>query len=177
MRFVRAALIGGLFAFAALPASAAYINPVTNQIVADGTGNVIVKFVSQSAANSSNVVSLPGGGVVFNNQSAAIGSTFDIGSFAAGSAIKFRLDNLNTGLSFYTGQWWDNFDLMVHARLSTNADGSIRVSFEDVKRLFSDKDYNDVVFDVIETPIPGALALLLTGLLGLGAAGSRNKTA
>lgn len=174
---LRTALLSGLLAFASLPASAAYINPVTNQIVADGTGDVIVRFVSVSAANSSNVVSLPGGSVVFNNQTAAIGSTFNIGTFAAGSSIKFRLDNLNTGLSFYTGQWWNNFDLMVHALLSMNADGSIRVSFEDLKRSVSDKDYNDIVFDVIETPVPGALVLLLTGLLGLGAAGRRRNAA
>lgn len=177
MSILRTAALSCLLALGALPASAAYINPVTNQIVSEGTGNVVVRFVSQSAGNSSNIVSLPGGGTLFNNQTAAAGSTYSAGAFAAGSTISFRLDNLNSGLSYYTGQFWNNFDLMVHALLTQNADGSIRVAFEDLPSWKTDRDYNDVVFDVIETPVPGALVLLLTGVLGLGAAGRGRRKA
>jgi hypothetical protein len=176
----RAAMVG-VAAAAALgaagSASAAVINGATNQIESSGLGDIIVRFDSFSAAHSSDILSIDfGASTLFNNQSSPLGTTVNIGPYAAGEALEFRLDNLTLALSFFTGLAADNIDNVLHAVLFLNPDGSIRVSFEDLPN-GGDFDYNDLVFTVYETPVPGALVLLLTGLAGLGSAARRRKSA
>ncbi|MGE0409079.1 MAG: DUF4114 domain-containing protein [Amphiplicatus sp.] len=158
-------------------ANAVIVNAVTNQIESEGLGDIHVVFDSVSAGDSSNVVSIDYGATpLFNNQTDPVGTLVNIGFVAPGEGLEFRLDNLTKGMSFITGLAADNIDGVIHALLSTNPDGSITVSFEDLPD-GGDFDYNDVVFTVYETPIPGALLLLLTGMAGLGAASRGRKTA
>ncbi len=157
-------------------ANAAYINAATNKIESSHGGEIIVVFEGLSAADSSNLVSVNTGATILNNQTAPIGTSVNIGSFSAGEAIDFRLDNLSKSVSFVTGLASDNYDNVLHAMLSQNPDGSITVSFEDLPN-GGDFDYNDLVFKVYETPIPAAGALLLTGLAGFGFAGRKRKKA
>ncbi len=178
MRSVGASIFASLTVFGAFgAASAAYINPATNQIEAEGRGDILVRFDFFSAAYSSDVVSVDyGGGVLFNNQTDPIGTTVNIGSFAAGEEVNFQINVLNTGLSYVTGLGSDNFDGVVHALLDLEPSGAIRVAFEDLLN-GGDLDYNDVVFTVYETPIPAAGLLLLSGLAGLGFAARGRKKA
>ncbi len=170
-----AAITGLAFLGFASSANALTINTTTNQIEASGNGRVTVRFDSVSAADSSSLFDVSfGNRFLFNNKADAIGSTIDIGTFAAGQSILFRLDNLSARASFFTGLASDNFDNVIHAALIQNTDGSVIVGFEDLVG-GGDNDFNDLIFTVVETPLPAAGLLLLSGLAGLGFAG-RKKT-
>lgn len=165
----RAFVLCGVMAAACLfggRVNAAIVNLAANQIISEGSGNVHVRFDSVSAGHSSNLVSVDLGTMLFNNKTALIGAVVTLGSFAAGQVIDFRLDNLTTGLSYFTGPSASNIDNSVHALLNGNADGSVTVGFEDLSKN-SDWDYNDLVFTVFEAPLPAAGLLMLAGLAGL----------
>jgi hypothetical protein len=161
----------------AASANAATIDATTNSIVSTFGGPLQITFVSKTAAFSSDLVF--NGSVVFNNQAASPGFTTTVAGPAAGAAADFSINVLTTGNTFLTGLAALNADGLVHAVLMMNADGSIMVGFED---LFGggDLDFDDLVFKVTElseVPVPGALALMLTGLAGFGVARRRKAKA
>ena len=150
-------------------AQAAFVDTTTNEIVANG-GALFVRFDGETASHSSNLILENTGETILNNQVASVGAIFNIGSFAEGDIVRFRLDNLTTGFSFLTGLGLDSDDGLAHARLTDNGNGSVTVGFEDLF-LLGDQDFDDLVFTVLseaafETPLPAAAPLLLSGLAG-----------
>ncbi len=136
-----AALVGLL----AVPAQAV---PITEQTLIATGGNVLVTFVSNGAGFTSELF-LDGAlgeelGAIFNNVTTDVGMTLDLGSFAAGTELIFKLLVKQTGDVFYTGFGERNGDGIGHAAVE-NVDGQVFVGFED---LFGggDFDYNDLVF-------------------------------
>lgn len=54
---------------------------------------------------------------IFNNHSSPVGSTMDLGSFAVGTELMFRLHVNNTGNDFFSGAASRNPDNHTHARV------------------------------------------------------------
>ena len=148
-----AALVGLL----AVPAQAV---PITEQTLVATGGNVIVTFVSNGAGFTSELfLDGPLGeglGAIFNNYRTDEGTSVDLGSFAAGTELIFKLMVKQTGDVFYTGLGSRNADGIGHAAIE-EGEGQLLVGFED---LFGggDFDYNDLVFaftNVVFTDAPG----------------------
>ena len=72
-------------------------------------------------------------------------SSFNIGDFAAGTQIKFGIDNGEDGL-YKTGSASDNSDYFQHAKFTSTASG-IEIGFEDLNG-GGDKDFNDAIIKV-----------------------------
>lgn len=153
--FLGSAALVGLFAG---PAQA---TPILEQTLIATGGDIVVTFVSNGAALSSELW-LDGDagdelGAIFNNWTTAVGTSMDLGSFTEGTELVFKLIVGKTGNVFYTGPAARNPDGVVHADVETGTDQTL-VGFED---LFGggDRDYNDLVFaftNVMPTASSGA---------------------
>lgn len=104
-----------------------------------------------------------------------MGSSVNLGAFAIGTELIFRLFVQNTGYNYYTGPAARNPDGKPHARVQGGwQPNESLVSFED---LYGTPEYpagyNDLSFSFTNTRPqlvePSSLALLGAGLLGLTA--------
>ncbi len=175
---IRKALVAAALSAAMVPVAQAVPVLGSNIYVAE-TGNVTTTFLFNGAGYSNNLfLYLPsnGFGVIFNNQTTAPGTTYDLGTFTAGTELQFAIYVLDTGHTFFSGDASRNADGLAHAVVDTEYyTGETYVGFEDLWG-GGDRDYDDVAFsfsNVATTPSvpePASLALLGAGLLGLGAA-------
>jgi hypothetical protein len=106
---------------------------------------------------------------LFNNHASPVGSMVNLGSFAIGTELVFRLFVNNTGENFYTGDPSRNPDGLAHARVQANwQPNETLVSFEDLLGLPEGVNgYNDLSFSFTSTrsaPEPVSVALWGTGL-------------
>jgi Domain of unknown function (DUF4114)/VPDSG-CTERM motif len=160
---------------------------IGNLITANG-GDVFVTFISKEAADTDLTFLAPNTTTtIFNNQTANVGDTVDLGTFAAGTVLTFTLDNINTGKIYSTGAGALNPDGDVHADVLYNYNGQsdeTYVGFEDLFGSSSDWDYNDLEFFVTSEragrvgTVPDAsstLSLFGMSLAGLAAFARRFK--
>ena len=119
---------------------------------------------------------------VFNNHATPLGETKDLGSFAPGSELMFRLHVNDTGQDFFTGPASSNADGQTHARAEQNwLPNTTLVSFEDLYDTSGNSSvYNDFSFSLTNTvtamvPEPEAYAMMLAGLGFLGMVIRRRK--
>jgi hypothetical protein len=169
------------------------------QVFVTGTDPIIATYQGNSAAYTNLLyLMLDGSGqpgddgnlandlFIFNNHVSPVGSSVNLGSFAVGTELEFRLYVTNTGNNFYTGPASRNPDNHTHARVQSDWQPvTTLVSFED---LFDGPFvYNDLSFSFtntsstpggpVPTPEPMSLVLLGTGLAGLAARrGMRSAT-
>ncbi len=140
------------------------------------TGDIIAKYEGNSAAYSNDLyLDLGAFGptgedvFIFNNHGSAVGSTVNLGSFAIGTELIFRLHVRNTGYDYYTGPAARNPDGDAHARVQSEwMTGTTLVSFEDLYN--GPFVYNDLSFSFTNTvggtvPPPSVPDSASTGLL------------
>lgn len=169
------------------------VTPTAAELVATG-GEVKIYFAGQTASHDSvlNLIDPVGfaGTPFFPNHATPVGTELSLGIHAAGTVLRFRLDNLTAGVSFETGPGTGNPDGLVHvahapwtANRTIPVDG-IWVGFEDLLG-GGDRDYNDnnfvfsnvrsTVASVASVPVPDVLQLMGIGLVGLAAARRRRR--
>jgi hypothetical protein len=121
---------------------------------------------------------------IFNNHATPVGTTVNLGSFALGSELMFRLFVNNTGHNFYTGAANRNPDGYTHARVQEGwKPTETLVSFEDLYN--GAFNYNDLSFSFTNTvtspaaisavPEPGSLALFGLGVIGASLMGRKKS--
>ena len=176
-RFVRTFTLAAAALFASAQAQAA----LGDDIVVAQDGHVIVTFLGSSAAFESALRVGLGGADFSNNTTTPIGTSFDLGSFAAGTTLDIVLHVLTTGNFFHTGPAAGNPDGVAHADVVYNYLGTPGLTFVGFEDIFGggDLDYNDLQFTFtnVGTPIPEpeTYALMLAGLGALGWMGRRRR--
>jgi hypothetical protein len=152
------------------------LTPTEVELVATG-GEVFVYFAGSTAGNDSvlNLISPTTVGPFFPNHSTPAGTELSLGTFNAGDVLRFRLDNLTSGFSYFTGPAAGNPDGVIHvAHAGWAADGlipydGVLVGFEDLYG-GGDLDYDDNTFvfrnvsSSVITPEPASFVLACAGL-------------
>jgi hypothetical protein len=181
-------LYAGLVAATVAGLSGVQAHPIATtgdgfDVVVGGTNPIIATYLGTTAAYSDDLYLVNTNTFVFNNQVGPVNATVDLGTFAVGTVLTFRLHVNNTGFDFFSGAASLNPDNHAHARVESDfgSPGTTLVSFED---LFDGPfDYNDLSFsfsntvavDVSNTPVPGALPLFASGLGMVGFAARRRR--
>ncbi|NIA00752.1 PEP-CTERM sorting domain-containing protein [Massilia sp. CCM 8734] len=150
-------------------------------VLATGPGAVVATYLGSSADYANDLYLFTDDGVdnndvfMFNNRSTPVGKTLDLGRFATGSELVFRLHVNNTGRDFFSGKASRNTDRRSHARAQANWMPDVTlVSFEDLRG--GPYEFNDLSFSLSQAeitvppagaPEPASLALVCLGLASM----------
>jgi hypothetical protein len=129
-------------------------------------GQVTVEILPSSAGYTSQLWLFEPGEGMFIATNRDTGSVVNLGSFAAGTEMVFRLFVLDTETSYFTGAASRNPDQIFHANINPESPTTAIVGFEDLYG-GGDFDYDDCTFRFtgVSVPTPGPIAL--AGLGGL----------
>lgn len=187
-----------LIAVAALAAPlSAFAFPIASTgaglaVVAGSTETIVATYQGTSASYSDDLYLVTNDGIadndifLFNNQNSAIGSTVDLGTFAVGTELTFRLYVNDTNNDFFSGEASLNPDDHAHARVQQNWEtNTTLLSFED---LFGGPyHYDDLSFSftntvaatpvATDTAVPEPASMLLFGLALVVLATGRRRNA
>jgi xanthosine utilization system XapX-like protein len=180
-------------------------NPIIGaQVVVATTGDVKATYLSGSGfytdylyldypghANQNTNPNSIGSNWIFVNHGSTAGDTIDLGSFTAGTVLKFNVladtsgapvnQGLGPFLNWYTGPASLNADGLAHAWVDsayTGLYGGTAVGFEDLSGL-GDAGYEDLRYtfsnvQAVSVPEPATITLMVLGLAGIGF-GTRRK--
>ena len=159
------------------------LTPATGKLFVATAGEVILTFLSKTAAYSNDLYLQGATNSILNNQTAVSGSQYSLGSFQAGSELIFSMLVNNTGFTYFTGEANTNPDSFIHAAYDITSSQSLNIGFEDLYN-GGDKDYDDLVFSltnvsvapsVSAVPEPEIVSMFAVGLMLLGFV-ARRKT-
>jgi hypothetical protein len=184
-------LLAGLAAFA-LSASSASAFPIAvggegSMVLVVGSDPIIATYQGNSAAYSNDLYlerladGTPGQDgnqsndlFIFNNHTSPILSTANLGAFAIGTELIFRLHVNDTGYDYFSGPASRNPDSLPHVRVQGNwMPNETLVSFEDLYGLPEyPGGFNDLSFSFTNTsptpsPEPMIVSILAAGLAGV----------
>jgi len=147
-------------------------------VIVNTTGNVTATYLGHSAAISNDLyLDSPSNslGLIFNNHATPIGTTFDLGTFTAGTELVFRLHAewskylIGPARDYFTGAASRNPDGIAHAKV--DGEYALNTSYVGFEDLYGggDLDYDDLKFSFTNTraetlPEPATFLLLGTGL-------------
>lgn len=152
------------------------LTPSTEKLFVATAGEVILTFLSKTAAYSNDLYLQGVPDSILNNQTAKPGAQYSLGSFQAGAELAFTMFVKTTGFAYYTGDASRNPDSFIHAAYDLTSNQSLNIGFEDIFG-GGDKDYDDLVFSltnvsvgpsVSPVPEPQIVALLAAGLMLIG---------
>jgi len=186
MKHVMLAAVAAAATMSAAPAAAQLVVNTTTigqRVTVLGTDDVIARFDSRSADIVSQLFLEGRSGVIFTNRASEVGTEVNLGSFAVGTELVFRLDVpvsfAGPAASYFTGPASRNPDNVFHAAASSTGTRTY-VGFEDV-RGGGDRDFNDLIFSFSNTaaveaavPEPATWGLMLLGM-GMVGAGLRSR--
>ncbi|NHZ87460.1 PEP-CTERM sorting domain-containing protein [Massilia sp. CCM 8733] len=150
-------------------------------VLATGPGAMVATYLGSSADYANDVYLFTDDGIdnndlfMFNNRSTPVGATLELGRFASGSELVFRLHVNNTGRDFYSGKASRNADRRAHARAQENWLPDVTlISFEDLRG--GPYEFNDMSFSLsrteitvppVKVPEPASLTLVGLGIAGM----------
>ena|SRR5689334_13601362 len=150
---------------------------IGGSIIVRGTDPVIATYQGNSASFSDDLYleTASGSTFIFNNHASPVGSTANLGSFAVGTELIFRLHVNNTNEDWFSGPAIRNSDGKAHARVTDDwQPNESLVEFEDLRGTPADDHngpFNDLVFSFTNTgtvvPEPQTYALFAAGVLML----------
>lgn len=159
------------------------LTPSTAKLFVATAGEVILTFLSKTAAYSNDLYLQGTSDAILNNQAAKPGVQYSLGSFQAGAELAFTMFVKNTGFAYYTGDVSRNPDSFMHAAYDITSSQTLNIGFEDIFN-GGDKDYDDLVFSLTNVnvtpsispvPEPEIGGMLIIGLILLGLI-ARRKT-
>jgi hypothetical protein len=160
------------FSLLLLPTASMATPILGGQLFVQTTGDVQAKYLGGDAGGQSFLyLDSPANslGLIFDNKSTPVGTVVDLGSFAAGTELVFRLHVTFSGYDYFTGPGSRNPDGIAHAVVATGyVQNMSSVGFEDLYG-GGDKDYNDLMFAFTNTapnvvPLPPAFFLVGSGM-------------
>lgn len=176
-RYVQTA-VAAIVGVAAVPASA---QPITSNnpgapVIVTSTADVIATYLGTTAAFTDLLYLDNTNTFIFNNQTTPVGTTVNLGSFAIGTELRFRLNVTNTGDNFFSGDPSRNSDGLGHAAVQNDylTPGTTLVSFEDLPGI-GNQVFNDLSFTFTGTQAGNAVpepATWIMMILGFGVAGA-----
>ena len=183
MKFFNKALVWSLVAFSGVAAANVndphpFKSTSADKLYVATAGEVMVTFLSKTAAYSNDLFLQGSTTKILNNQTAFEGQIFSLGSFQAGTELAFNIFVNTTGDTFYSGLASNNSDNLIHTAFELNPNNTVTMGFEDLI-YGGDKDYDDIVFtlsnvrmtDAAVAAVPEAqsYAMLFAGLFMFGA--------
>jgi hypothetical protein len=165
--------------------STEHLQTSSKSIFVATSGEVVLTFLSKTAAYSNDLFLEGSPESILNNQTAQSGQQFSLGSFQAGTELVFKIFVNDIGRTFFNGIATNNPDNVLHAAYSARFGKPLIVGFEDLYG-GGDRDFDDLVFSLSnvvigETPVAAVpesetYAMLLAGLFTIGAL-KRRKSA